>query len=242
MKENIEYLISRYFNAESTLEEEAKLSEYFEGKDIDPELMKYKSWFDFKKSEKEIVLRRDAGFNLQSIARNATINPFYRNPKFLMRFAAISTFLVASTVFYLSNRSKVSTQSAFSHQLNKVDTLDTVVKPPLVIPDLPKNKINRLAESKPALRKSKTIAAANSSVLGVGRKVLAPIAIQQNNDQQPTINNQVVNEQENPELAYQEIKAALLLVSASLKKGTAPAEEGLGKVREATELFHSTDN
>lgn len=57
----IEDLLGKYFNAESTLEEEEQLQNYFNSDQVDVDLLSYKSYFSFIQTEK--TKQVSAGFD-----------------------------------------------------------------------------------------------------------------------------------------------------------------------------------
>lgn len=54
--QEMKYLIEKYFNGETTPEEESKVINYFAGKDIDPIFLSDKEYFDFLANEKKQLL------------------------------------------------------------------------------------------------------------------------------------------------------------------------------------------
>ena len=54
----IKELLDKYWAGESTLEQESQIRAYFEGSEIDSELMQYKPLFNFYGTEKNISLER----------------------------------------------------------------------------------------------------------------------------------------------------------------------------------------
>ncbi|MGB5392633.1 MAG: hypothetical protein WBN16_00150 [Lutimonas sp.] len=71
---NIEKLLEKYFEAETTLAEERRLKEYFSGEDIAEHLSEYRSYFHYFKEEpkvrsiKKIELPKERKFNLKFIS------------------------------------------------------------------------------------------------------------------------------------------------------------------------------
>src|SRR5260221_13166972 len=51
---DIKALLEKYWRAETTLEEEKGIADYFRGKDVDAELAPYRSFFDYVEEEKQI--------------------------------------------------------------------------------------------------------------------------------------------------------------------------------------------
>ncbi len=51
---DIKAMLEKYWRAETTLEEEKGIADYFRGKDVDAELAPYRSFFDYVEEEKQI--------------------------------------------------------------------------------------------------------------------------------------------------------------------------------------------
>ena len=58
--EEIKILLDKYFEAETSLQEEALLNEYFNGNDVDADLKQFQSLFQFLKVEKDVLLSETA--------------------------------------------------------------------------------------------------------------------------------------------------------------------------------------
>lgn len=55
----MKFLLEKYFNGESSIEEEEIILAYFSGEDIDPELLAEKEYFDFLNNEKKLLLAQE---------------------------------------------------------------------------------------------------------------------------------------------------------------------------------------
>lgn len=65
---NIEQLLERYWNCETSVEEEAQLHDYFlQHHDLPARLLPYKDWFDYRQQQQEIRLDND--FDARILAR-----------------------------------------------------------------------------------------------------------------------------------------------------------------------------
>ncbi|MGE0090056.1 MAG: hypothetical protein AB7S50_11360 [Bacteroidales bacterium] len=57
--QKMKFLLEKYFNGESSIEEEEIILAYFSGEDIDPELLAEKEYFDFLNNEKKLLLAQE---------------------------------------------------------------------------------------------------------------------------------------------------------------------------------------
>jgi hypothetical protein len=152
--EQIKILIEKYFEGETSLEEEAQLSTYFNSDRVGDELKTYQPLFAFFKIEKQIVLPEKV--------QKAKVVPYdFRKVLKISRIAAM--LVLAAGSFWWFNKQKVV----------KSDT---------------------------------TIA-----------------ALMDKNDLNDT--------EESPEIAYQKAKAALMLVSSKMKRGTDKGAAGIQMVK-----------
>lgn len=55
----IRALLEKYWQAETTVEEEKVITDYFRGKDVDPELAQYAPFFDYIEEEKQVAPGED---------------------------------------------------------------------------------------------------------------------------------------------------------------------------------------
>ena len=162
--EKIKLLLDKYFESETSLDEEAQLFEYFNRPKIDNRLANYKPLFQFFKAEKAIVLDENATKKVLSVQKQ---------PKrlFILRGGNVWLKAVAAMII-------LTVGSFFS------------------IKTLYKTKDMGLAE--------------NSRVT-------------------------IYDENDDPQKAFEEVQAALKLVSKKMKKGQNEAEAGLRKVKKATD-------
>jgi hypothetical protein len=152
--EQIKILIEKYFEGETSLEEEAELSTYFNSDRVGEELKTYQPLFAFFKIEKQIVLPQKT--------QDAKIVSFdFRKVLKISRIAAI--LVLAASSFWWFNKQKV------------------VLNDTSIVAVLDKNDLNDTEES--------------------------------------------------PEIAYQKAKAALMLVSSKMKRGTDKGAEGIQMVK-----------
>jgi hypothetical protein len=152
--EQIKILIEKYFEGETSLEEEAELSAYFNSDRVGEELKTYQPLFAFFKIEKQIVLP-------EKVQKAKVVSFDFRKVLKISRIAAILVLAVGS--FWWFNKQKIVSDDA-----SMLAVLD-------------KNDLNDTEES--------------------------------------------------PEIAYQKAKAALMLVSSKMKRGTDKGAEGIQMVK-----------
>jgi len=153
----IQQILDKYWEGETSLQEEAQLREFFSRDDVPESLRAIQPMFQFYKQEQEAFLNGDFDERLSSklkaadnqVPRRATI------VRMISRAAAIAAIFIG--VFWV-------------YKINSVETL---------------NKPEKLEA----------------------------------------------------QMAYQEAKAALMLISRKLKKGTGKAEEGINRTRKATKVI-----
>ncbi|MEY4937080.1 MAG: hypothetical protein RIS64_3439 [Bacteroidota bacterium] len=152
--EQIKILIEKYFEGETSLEEEAQLSAYFNSDGVGEDLKTYQSLFAFFKMEKQIVLP-------EKMQKAKVVAFDFRKVLKISRIAAILVLAVGS--FWWFNKQKI---------VQNDTTIAAVIH---------KNDLNDTEES--------------------------------------------------PEIAYQKAKAALMLVSSKMKRGTDKGAESIQMVK-----------
>lgn len=164
----IKTLLDKYWEGESSLQEEQALREYFAQEVVEEEFRAFKPMFQFFKQEQDAYLNGDFEERLSQKLkeRNEEAPRQAKIVRFLGRAAAVAAIFLAVVFAY--------------------STWD----------------------SNPGVD---------------------PVAVETSE----------LNEKEKAEalLAYQEAKAALMLVSKKLKKGTGKAEQGIVQVRKATKVI-----
>lgn len=93
-------LIEKYFEGETTLEEEALLRNYFNSGQVDEALKEYQPMFQFFASERETTVSE--GFEealLQKLEPQANMVKMSTWPRQLLRIAAVGAVLVAALIF-----------------------------------------------------------------------------------------------------------------------------------------------
>jgi hypothetical protein len=119
--EAIKILIEKYFEGETSLEEEAQLSAYFNSDRVSKEFQTYQPLFAFFKSEKQMVLPK-------SEQKAKLIHFDFRKVLKISRIAAI--LLIAAGGFWWFNQQKVSiTNDAIVAILDHEDLNDTEASP-----------------------------------------------------------------------------------------------------------------
>ncbi len=169
--EAIKILIDKYFEGETSLQEEAQLAEYFNRDEVVPELKQYQPLFQFFKAEKSISLNENSTKKLNEIGiRNLNATGTNRNPKPDIRNQLF--WRAAAAVFILGISSYFITKQ-FENPNKKCVADNCRVK--------------------------------------------------------------VYDETDDPQKAFEEVQAALKLVSKKMKKGTDETTEGMKKVKQATD-------
>ncbi len=101
--EEIKILLDKYFEGESSLQDEALLNEYFNGNDVDADLKQFQPLFRFFKVEKEILLSETAtnkvldikkGEKKHSILRGGKVVGLWWRAAAAVMILGFSTFLI----------------------------------------------------------------------------------------------------------------------------------------------------
>ncbi len=107
-------LIEKYFEGETSLEEEAQLRAYFGSGAVDDDLKVYQPLFHHYTSEKELVLSDDFDeklFQELEIAEGKVVK-MRTWPKQLLRIAAVGAVLVAAMIFLQKTNTTQAQQAA----------------------------------------------------------------------------------------------------------------------------------
>ena len=168
--EAIKILIEKYFEGETSLQEEAQLSEYFNGDEVATELKVYQPLFQFFKAGKNILLNESAAERLNEIGiRQLEVGKSDRHPTSHIRHiwwrAAAAVFILGISSYFITKQ--------FENPNRKCVADNCRVK--------------------------------------------------------------VYDETGDPQKAFEEVQAALKLVSKKMKKGTDETTEGMKKVKHATD-------
>lgn len=101
-KQEMKSLLEKYFDGESSLEDEKKILAYFSGEDIDPELLAEKEYFNFLENEKtQLLAQEDISEKIWETIEKSEIKPtinLYQFPKFSRIFLAIAAGIVITIV------------------------------------------------------------------------------------------------------------------------------------------------
>ncbi len=173
--EKIKSLLDKYFESETSLDEEAQLFEYFNSPEIDNRLANYKPLFQFFKAEKVLILDEIATKKVLSVEKQ---------PKKLFILSRNGVMTIKA-----SRGGNVWLKAVAAMVILTLGSF-------FLIKTLYKPKDIGLAE--------------NSRVT-------------------------IYDEKDDPQKAFEEVQAALKLVSKKMKKGQHEAEEGLRKVKKATQ-------
>ncbi len=94
---NIKNLIDKYFEGNTTLEEEARLRDYFNQSEVDESFKPYRPLFQFLKNEKEQTLGSDFDQKLMAqIESSAKVVPMRNWRRHALRIAAVGVVLIAA--------------------------------------------------------------------------------------------------------------------------------------------------
>jgi hypothetical protein len=165
--EQIKLLLDKYFQGETSLEEEALLSTYFNSEQIDSRLKNYQPLFQFFKTEKAVNLSGTVTQKVLSVEKPVKKLNLLRGSSMWVRAIAAMLVLTCGSYFLIK----------------------TLYKP----------KNLGLVE--------------NSRVT-------------------------IYDENDDPQKAFEEVQAALNLVSKKMRKGQNKATSGLKKVKKATDDVH----
>ena len=162
--EAIKALVEKYFEGETSLQEEAQLAEYFNGDEVVAELKPYQPLFQFFKTEKSILLNENATEKVLSMKKPIKTLYILRGSGMLWR-AAAAVFILGISSYFITKQ--------FENPNRKCVADNCRVK--------------------------------------------------------------VYDETDDPQKAFEEVQAALKLVSKKMKKGTDETTEGMKKVKHATD-------
>lgn len=106
-------LIEKYFEGETSLEEEARLRAYFNGEEVSEDLKVYQPLFEHFTNEQSQELSADFDKKLFQNLENqdGKIVQMRAWPKYLLRIAAVGAVLLAAMI-YLSNPTAPAQQTA----------------------------------------------------------------------------------------------------------------------------------
>ncbi|WP_431210515.1 hypothetical protein ACQ86N_31615 [Puia sp. P3] len=92
--EEIRVLLEKYWAAETTLDEEKRIADYFRGGEVDPSLEPYRAFFDYIGEEAAVVAPE--GFEERMLERLTERGPVVRRIKFGYAAAAAITVCIIS--------------------------------------------------------------------------------------------------------------------------------------------------
>ena len=162
--EAIKILVDKYFEGETSLQEEGQLAEYFNGDDVSADLKQYQPLFQFFKAERSILLNVNATEKVLAIEKPVKTLQILRGSGMFWR-AAAAVFILGISSYFITKQ--------FENPNKKCVADNCRVK--------------------------------------------------------------VYDETDDPEKAFEEVQAALKLVSKKMKKGTDETTEGMKKVKQATD-------
>jgi hypothetical protein len=163
--EHIKSLLDKYFEGQTTLEEERHLSTYFNSTDIDRRLQQYQPLFQFFKAEKAVEMPvSHGGLRVSGAGSSENRKPIHKIRGLWLKSMAAMLILTVGSFFLIK----------------------TLYKPK----DLGLVENNRIV---------------------------------------------IYDENDDPEKAFEEVQAALKLVSKKMRKGENGAKAGMKKVKKATD-------
>lgn len=99
MDYNVKTILEKYWNGESTLEEERILRDYFQQETIDPTLEKYRGLFNFYTTQKSVEMTK--GIETESLVeKKIEAEKPKTKIRFLIRMAAAVAIFVGLFAFY----------------------------------------------------------------------------------------------------------------------------------------------
>lgn len=98
--QDIQRLLDRYFEGETSLDEEATLKRYFQGKDIDPSLQAFQSLFRFLDSERQATLSSSFEEKLMNRIQGERRLQIRRILTPIVRIAAVAVLLIGVVVLF----------------------------------------------------------------------------------------------------------------------------------------------
>lgn len=119
----IEQLLDRYWQCETSLEEESQLRTFFNGKDIPDHLRRYKHLFAYQQMQKKVGLGAD--FDMRILAKIEA--PVVKARRLTITTRFMPLFKAASIVVLVLSLGNVMQHSFFS-DVKEVATADTIGK------------------------------------------------------------------------------------------------------------------
>jgi hypothetical protein len=109
--EEIKILLEKYFDGETTTEEENALSSYFNGDRIANDLKQYQPLFQFFKKEKEVTLSQSATYKILNIPKSKPEMKVIRGSSKWWKAAAAIFILGVGSFFLIEKMYKPATKT-----------------------------------------------------------------------------------------------------------------------------------
>lgn len=216
---DIQTLLDRYWEGETTMEEERALKAYFEGDEVAEELRHEAAYFKALQTEKALQYAQTA----QRIALPPAQWSFRR---YAALAAALATMLISAALWHLAPSNTLPTQPVAQQATTTPPTQETQQGIVAQVPDIQADKRSTL----PAAKKEKHTRKHKK------QDIQAPEAP----NEAPLARNMKENELDaETQLALEEIRAALALVSSKLNKGKSAAAKQINHI-ETLERFIKT--
>ena len=229
----IERLLEQYFEGETTEAEEEQLKIYFRSERIAPQFRQYKPMFNFFEKENKIVFEGDVTNKIpnrhlnsrQTEQKTAKGFSILRGGTFL-RWAAAAVFILAVGYTVFQNTSDTPQKSAEKYF---VQNNEAVKEKAVISQSVPQN--NALVVAKmPKAKTQKRVEVPSEKSENTAKSI---------DNQAIAVKDETLTAAERAEAlkAYEEVKAALALVSTKMKKGEDQAAENMHRMKRATDVL-----
>jgi hypothetical protein len=143
MVELINKLLNKYFDGNTSLEEETILKNYFSGENIDAQFIKYKPLFNFLNNEKKIKISDALAHKIEAIAieKRPTLQVVSNNFYWLKMAASVAFLIIGSwfvTKQFKTNNSSQPIVNQLVKKKAKIIILDENSDPKLAFAEVEK--------------------------------------------------------------------------------------------------------
>ncbi len=208
----INKLLLKYFDGETSLQEEAILRGYFRSENIDAQFIKYKPLFLFFNKEKNVEISNELTNKIDTISNEKVVE---------INDELINKININSIEKTIKNNDKLANKTAVNS--NKKRYKMHVAK-------------SNFYWLKIAASVAFLIVGSYSITQQFKRKNAPQIAVNQPVKKKAKVI--ILDESTDPELAFAEVEKALLMVSKNMKKGTDETTESLQKIKSATKVIN----
>lgn len=141
----IEQLLERYFNCQTTLQEEQILRSFFAQEDVPAGLMQYAELFNYANEEAEIALGEDFDNKMMAIIDEKNAEKGSKKTARIVRMARpLASFFKAAAVVAVF----ITMGNAIEHAINVNDTTESTAAPVAVNPYIQAKDINSIIRVK----------------------------------------------------------------------------------------------